>query len=331
VIINAGAVTMRTTLIPIGTLCLLAAGLTAALAQPAARNQGACVQIRAACQTAGFAAGGARTGAGIEVDCIIPIMQGTSQRPRASKPLPSVDPQLVADCKAANPRFGQPLHIVFVLTDDLALNLVQYMPHVVQMQKDGVTFANYFVTDSLCCPSRTSIFTGRFPHDSGIYRNTGADGGFLAFHGRHHEQVTFATALQAVGYRTAMLGKYLNGYEPAKHPPQRQPAPAAPAAPAAPPAPASPSPTPPPAAANGEKSPNNPVGACGRSQEMPAIAASITTSMRTAGSSTTAISRPITRRTCCRALRCASSRNRRPLRRMRLMWRRRATPTPFLD
>jgi len=86
------------------------------------------------------------------------------------------------------------------------------------MQKDGVTFANYFVTDSLCCPSRTSIFTGRFPHDSGIYRNMGADGGFLAFHSRHHEQVTFAAALQAAGYRTAMLGKYLNGYEPAQHP-----------------------------------------------------------------------------------------------------------------
>jgi N-acetylglucosamine-6-sulfatase len=100
------------------------------------------------------------------------------------------------------------------------LNLVQYMPHVVKMQKDGVTFVNYFVTDSLCCPSRSSIFTGRFPHDTGIFRNTGDDGGFLAFHDRHHERSTFATALQAVGYRTAMLGKYLNGYLPALHPPE---------------------------------------------------------------------------------------------------------------
>jgi N-acetylglucosamine-6-sulfatase len=109
-------------------------------------------------------------------------------------------------------------NIVFVLTDDLATNLVQYMPHVVTMQTKGVTFANYFVTDSLCCPSRSSIFTGRYPHDTGIFRNVGPDGGFLAFRTRGYEQATFATALSAAGYRTAMLGKYLNGYLPVKHP-----------------------------------------------------------------------------------------------------------------
>jgi N-acetylglucosamine-6-sulfatase len=115
---------------------------------------------------------------------------------------------------------GKRPNIVFILTDDLALNLVQYMPHVVKMQKEGVTFANYFVTDSLCCPSRSSIFTGRFPHNTGIYKNVGEDGGFMAFHNRHHEQSTFATALQAAGYRTAMLGKYLNGYKPQNNPPE---------------------------------------------------------------------------------------------------------------
>ena len=94
------------------------------------------------------------------------------------------------------------------------------MPHVVKMQKDGVTFANYFVTDSLCCPSRSSIFTGRFPHDTGIFTNTGKDGGFQAFHNRHHEQMTFATALATAGYRTAMMGKYLNGYKPQTNPPE---------------------------------------------------------------------------------------------------------------
>jgi len=109
-------------------------------------------------------------------------------------------------------------NIVFILTDDLSLNLVQYMPHVLKMQKEGVTFANSFVTDSLCCPSRSSIFTGRYPHDTGVFMNQGKDGGYLVFRNRGHEQATFATALSAVGYRTAMLGKYLNGYLPALHP-----------------------------------------------------------------------------------------------------------------
>lgn len=111
------------------------------------------------------------------------------------------------------------VNIVFILTDDLSWNLVQFMPHVQQMQRTGATFNNYFVTDSLCCPSRTSIFTGRYPHNTGIYRNTGADGGYQAFQSQGLEQTTFATALAAAGIRSAMLGKYLNGYLPARHPP----------------------------------------------------------------------------------------------------------------
>jgi N-acetylglucosamine-6-sulfatase len=109
-------------------------------------------------------------------------------------------------------------NIVFVLTDDLSWNLVQYMPHVEQLERRGVTFEDYFVADSLCCPSRSSIFSGRFPHDTGVFTNTGADGGFHVFHSRGEESDTFATSLQAVGYRTAMMGKYLNGYLPAHTP-----------------------------------------------------------------------------------------------------------------
>jgi arylsulfatase A-like enzyme len=103
-------------------------------------------------------------------------------------------------------------NIVFVLTDDLSLNLLRFMPHVRAMERHGVTFANYFVTDSLCCPSRSSIFTGNFPHDTRVFSNFGRDGGFQTFYDRGEERHTFALALQRAGYRTAMMGKYLNGY-----------------------------------------------------------------------------------------------------------------------
>ncbi|GAB3151984.1 sulfatase [Amycolatopsis stemonae] len=105
-------------------------------------------------------------------------------------------------------------NIVFVLTDDLAMNLVQYMPNVRKLARDGTTFANYTVTDSLCCPSRSSIFTGEFPHDTGVFTNGGDDGGFGTFHKRGDESATFAGQLQHAGYRTGMMGKYLNGYQP---------------------------------------------------------------------------------------------------------------------
>ena len=107
---------------------------------------------------------------------------------------------------------AHPPNIVFVLTDDLDWSLVQYMPHVEQLQAQGTTFTNYIVTDSLCCPSRASTFTGSYPHDTGIFTNGGPDGGFALFHARGEENDTFATRLQDHGYLTAMMGKYLNGY-----------------------------------------------------------------------------------------------------------------------
>jgi N-acetylglucosamine-6-sulfatase len=241
------------TMLPRGTgivvLCatVILMGADGAAAQ--APRRGPCAQIITACEQAGFERGAARAGNGIQVDCVRPIMQGGAQPRRATKPLPQISPDLVAACRESNPNLGQPptppsqagapapdskltlgpapdvppgarrANIVFVLADDFSMNLVQFMPRVREMQKDGVTFTNYFVTDSLCCPSRSSIFTGRYPHNTGIYRNVGPDGGYLAFLNRGHERATFAASLAAAGYRTAMLGKYLNGYQPRQHGP----------------------------------------------------------------------------------------------------------------
>ncbi len=108
-------------------------------------------------------------------------------------------------------------NIVLVLTDDLSWNLLKYMPNVREMSRDGEAFSRYFVTDSLCCPSRSSIFTGRLPHNTGVFTNTAPDGGFGVFHDNGQENDTFATAISAIPgahYRTAMMGKYLNGYQP---------------------------------------------------------------------------------------------------------------------
>ena len=69
-------------------------------------------------------------------------------------------------------------NIVFVLTDDMSMDLLRFVPHVLAMQRDGLTFEDYFVSDSLCCPSRSSIFTGEFPHDTGVCGNFGPQGGF---------------------------------------------------------------------------------------------------------------------------------------------------------
>lgn len=130
--------------------------------------------------------------------------QAASASPTGSRPALSAGPS--SSESAARP------NIVFVLVDDLSMNLVQYMPNVRKLQQDGTTFTNYTVTDSLCCPSRASIFKGQFPHNTGIIKNHGSDGGFRLFHSRGEEESTYATDMKAAGYRTAFMGKYLNEY-----------------------------------------------------------------------------------------------------------------------
>ena len=116
---------------------------------------------------------------------------------------------------AATPPAAGRLNVVLVLVDDLALNLVPYMPQVRRLAARGTSFSDYTVTDSLCCPSRASLLTGRYPHNTGVFTNTGPDGGFATFRRLGNERSTFATDLRAAGYRTAFLGKYINGYFPA--------------------------------------------------------------------------------------------------------------------
>ena len=94
----------------LGRLCVLVIGLAAstpAAVTAAAQGQGACGKIRTACQGAGFIQGFAAEGVGLQIHCVMPIMQGRPQPLTARRPLPKVDPQLVADCRARNPRFGQ--------------------------------------------------------------------------------------------------------------------------------------------------------------------------------------------------------------------------------
>ena len=103
-------------------------------------------------------------------------------------------------------------NIVFVLTDDLAMNLISHMPHVRALQRAGTSLSKYYVVDSLCCPSRSAIFTGEYPHNNGVFTNRGKDGGYEAYNRNGDPQKAFAVSLHAAGYRTGFMGKYLNAY-----------------------------------------------------------------------------------------------------------------------
>ena len=108
-------------------------------------------------------------------------------------------------------------NIVLILTDDQRWDTLSAMPNVRHLLVDhGVTFANAFVSDSLCCPSRASILTGQYDETTGVWSNMPPTGGFQAF---HEDRNTIATWLHADGYHTALVGKYLNRYETSYVPP----------------------------------------------------------------------------------------------------------------
>lgn len=108
----------------------------------------------------------------------------------------------------------KPPNIIFILADDLDVDLFnqdEKLPTL--LSKQGTTFVNHFAPLSLCCPSRVSTLRGQFPHNTSIYTNTAeTGGGFEGTFQKGLEKSTIATWLQKAGYRTALLGKYLNGY-----------------------------------------------------------------------------------------------------------------------
>ncbi len=111
--------------------------------------------------------------------------------------------------------------IVLVLSDDEDMASHWVMSRTKELIADqGVTLANFFVTDAFCCPSRTTILRGQYAHNHRIEGNDPPAGGFAKFKALQLDKSTIATWLHEAGYRTAFFGKLLNGYEPEVDPPQ---------------------------------------------------------------------------------------------------------------
>jgi N-acetylglucosamine-6-sulfatase len=115
----------------------------------------------------------------------------------------------------------QPLrpNILFILTDDQrwdttdgthGLGGADVMPRTrAELVDSGIEFTNGFMTTPLCCPSRSSILTGSYAHRTGVYKNGGNNGGADDF----ADAQSIAVWLHDAGYRTSLIGKYLNGYQ----------------------------------------------------------------------------------------------------------------------
>ena len=117
-------------------------------------------------------------------------------------PAPSIERRAAPEDAAAKP------NVVVVMTDDQTLEQMRALPRTRKLiGTQGVKFKRFYVTDPLCCPSRATFLTGQYAHNTGVISNGGPNA--LA---ALDEDDTLGVWLQRAGYRTAFVGKYLNGY-----------------------------------------------------------------------------------------------------------------------
>ncbi|XP_032446074.1 N-acetylglucosamine-6-sulfatase isoform X1 [Xiphophorus hellerii] len=107
-------------------------------------------------------------------------------------------------------------NIVLILTDDLdvALGGLNPLTKTKKLIGDaGITFTNAFVASPLCCPSRASILTGKYPHNHHVINNTLEGNCSSSAWQKSQEPQTFPAFLKSFGgYQTFFAGKYLNQY-----------------------------------------------------------------------------------------------------------------------
>jgi len=121
------------------------------------------------------------------------------------KQRPSLRPTTTSSAPARRP------NIVFILTDDqdVLLGGTDRMPTLQkEVVQQGITFERAFTVTPICCPSRTTMITGKFPHNRESY--TGSYGWCGNF--PEVQNKTMGRWMHDAGYRTGMFGKLTNDY-----------------------------------------------------------------------------------------------------------------------
>jgi N-acetylglucosamine-6-sulfatase len=102
-------------------------------------------------------------------------------------------------------------NVLIILTDDQRFDSFNetFMPKTYErIARQGVVFDKAYVTTSLCCPSRASIFSGLLARHHGVARND-----TRLKRSNYNTFPTFPEKLRAAGYYTGLVGKYLNSWK----------------------------------------------------------------------------------------------------------------------
>lgn len=108
-------------------------------------------------------------------------------------------------------------NIVFILADDLDARISPFWDVMTltrqRLKQRGMTFSRAYTPTSICCAARAAILSGQYGWNTGVLTNGGEYGGWDVFREGGAEARAVPVALKHAGYRTALIGKYLNGYD----------------------------------------------------------------------------------------------------------------------
>ena len=100
-------------------------------------------------------------------------------------------------------------NVIMFTTDDQTVRDMSVMPKTQALIGNaGASFLHAYASDPLCCPSRVTVQTGEYAHNTGVLGNTPPQGGYSSFNDKNDLPVW----LQADGYRTIHIGKMPNGF-----------------------------------------------------------------------------------------------------------------------
>ena len=114
-------------------------------------------------------------------------------------------------------------NVLLILADDLGYEDLGFQgskdiqsPHLDKLAAGAIRFTDGHVTASVCSPSRAGLMTGRYQQRFGHEANSPPFP-----QGMDLEEKTMAQHLKALGYRTAVIGKWHLGDTEAQYPTQR--------------------------------------------------------------------------------------------------------------
>jgi len=141
------------------------------------------------------------------------VVTATGQLPSSPAGASDVPGDPTSDVPAEAAESAKP-NILLITADDQSVAELDHMPFTRELLGgQGATFTQAISQFPLCCPARATLLTGQLNHNNGVIANKPPFGGYPRLVGSPAvNEHTLPVWLQAAGYHTMFVGKYLNRY-----------------------------------------------------------------------------------------------------------------------